>query len=389
MNLIRTLTSELKPETISQLASQLGADRGVIGKIVAAAGPAILGLFAKTASTQEGASNLFETIERSYDPSLPSDSNVWTQSRVVDGMANSGRGVLQSLLGAKSDAVVQAISAYTGADVSLVSKIVNIVTGFAANLLDRQVKTQGLSPGGLQQLLSSQKDSILAAIPSDLGGALSSLTGIGEVSGSGAAGRRIESGVPVDRSPISEPSRWGGALPLALGVLAVGALIWQLTPETTRVAKTSPEIQQAEPGAERARFDRDAASGEIVSITLPSGFVLRDVRRSSAEGRIEAYLSDSSQKGPRSIVLESASFDAHNRPADQETSGRELDRVASVLKAYPRARVQIGAPNPERVAWIRKELLDRNVPPSGLSDTNIQGGTAGDRTGLVTLIVSK
>src|SRR5690606_6990405 len=158
---------ELKPDLLAKLGNSLGADSSVITKVAGAAGPAILGLLAKTGSTSDGANELHRLLTDRFDPS--SLRHVARgDAQGVQPLMSKGNGLLQTLSAGKADEIGRSIGTHTGTEPSIASKVVNFVSGMSGGIVSRQIKSEKLSPSGLQQILSSQKDSLLSAVPGGL-----------------------------------------------------------------------------------------------------------------------------------------------------------------------------------------------------------------------------
>ena len=158
MNIISTiLQSILTPDNIAKAASLLGIDRGVAQKAMEAAVPAILGIFANKASSPDGARQL---------------SNALAQAPAA--AASSGGGLLSSLLGSgDTNALASAIGNFAGINTTAGKSLLGMVGPLVLGSLGQQQRNAGLDASGMANLLASQKDDIVAAMPAGLSKMLS------------------------------------------------------------------------------------------------------------------------------------------------------------------------------------------------------------------------
>ncbi|HRO74077.1 MAG TPA: DUF937 domain-containing protein, partial [Saprospiraceae bacterium] len=88
----------------------------------------------------------------------------------VNGILNSGGGIVDTLLGKKSSGVIDLISSLSGMKSGSTSSLLKMAAPFLMSIIGNQIKGKGLS--GLTDLLLGQKSAVNAALPSGLGSLL-------------------------------------------------------------------------------------------------------------------------------------------------------------------------------------------------------------------------
>jgi hypothetical protein len=215
MNIVSTiLQSILTPDNIGKAASLLGIDRGIAQKAMEAAVPALLGIFANKASTPDGARQV---------------SNALAQQPAA--AAASGGGLLSSLLGSGDmNALASAIGNFAGINTTAGKSLLGMVGPLVLGSLGQQQRNAGLDASGMANLLASQKDDIVAAMPSGLSKMLSGTNLLDNAAS--AAGRIGDDAVTrmghlAQTAPASSQRTWPYWL---AGLAALAALSWFLLP---------------------------------------------------------------------------------------------------------------------------------------------------------------
>src|SRR6516225_4874721 len=165
VNLTSLVMQFLAPEVITQIASFLGVDRAAAQKGTTAAVPSLLAGLSDLVSKPAGASQFSKLLSSQQAGSLTD----LLRTGDPQGFAQAGSGMLSSLFGGKTtDAMAQAIGKFAGigdrGGKSLLSALAPVVLG----TLGQHQRDAGLDTNGLASLLRSQKDQIVAAIPSGL-----------------------------------------------------------------------------------------------------------------------------------------------------------------------------------------------------------------------------
>ena len=219
-NLISEIAQFLSPEIVARIASALGLDKTSTQKAAGAAVPSLLAALISLVGKPQGAAKLNDVVAKQEPGVLSSLASVIGQSG-QKALIDNGASVLSSLLGGKTvSGLSSALGQYSGIGESGAKSLMGLLGPAVLGVVGQQQRSSGLDASGLARLLTSQKDSVLAALPSGFSKQLSGTDILDSLTG------------PTTRAvyqtpPKSTPSAWRWLLP-ALGLLAVGALAWYL-----------------------------------------------------------------------------------------------------------------------------------------------------------------
>ena len=135
----------MTPEMLSQLGRKVGMDEATVSRAGDVALPLIAAGMARTASTPEGATALYDQISQA-------DSNILGHLSSFIGRFDvaAGAAKVRALLGPEAGAMMVSAERATGTDLApLVAMLTPIMAGF----LNNQVRTRHLDPVGLARLL--------------------------------------------------------------------------------------------------------------------------------------------------------------------------------------------------------------------------------------------
>lgn len=182
-SIIEALKAQLSGDTISQIASQVGVSPQQAQSAVGVALPTLVAALAGNASDSSGASALAGALSRDHQ-----NTNVSGLLGSIGTLASSGAGaaILGHVLGGKQSAAQQEIGQKTGMNPQQIAGILAILAPIVMGYLGNRQKQEGLDAGGLQQMLSQEKQVAEKEIAgAGLGGLLGSLLG-----GAGGGGQK-------------------------------------------------------------------------------------------------------------------------------------------------------------------------------------------------------
>jgi hypothetical protein len=224
-------------DVLSRLGALIGLSpentRGVIG----AAAPAILAALVGLAQRPDGRDRLAAAVQSQDTSVLDNLAGALSGGR-EQSLADSGHSLLGSLLGAgKVDGLAGALARSCGVNQSSAGSLLGALAPVVLGALGREQRSQGLDAAGLARLLTSQKDSIVQALPSGLASALGStglLDGVVDRLGQGAsaaaqAARTTAAATPRPAGVTATPPRQAGSSSLLrwiVGLAILLALIW-------------------------------------------------------------------------------------------------------------------------------------------------------------------
>jgi hypothetical protein len=248
INLNSVVTQLLTPDVIAQIAAFLGLDRNAAQKAASAAIPAILAGLSDLVGTPAGASQLSKLLSQQQGGS-PIDL---LRNSGAQGLAQTGATMLAGLFGGRTvDTMAQAIGGFAGTGDSGGKSLISVVGPLVLGALGQHQRDAGLDASGVASLLRSQKDQIMAAIPSGLAdqlgaaglidkaeaGVRSGMTTVRAAeSGMADASQRAAAGASRAASAAAGTAQWPYWL-VALAIL--GGVGWyMLQPAAEKVAES-------------------------------------------------------------------------------------------------------------------------------------------------------
>lgn len=160
-SLMDMLQGQLTDVVINQLAQNIGgadqqkttvASQGIVSTLI--------GALANNASTQEGASSLFNAVEKDHDGSILDNMMDFLQPEkqnpVSDRTAN-GLGILNHLLGDRQGGMAEAISKLSGLDTQSVGSLMQTLAPVVMGMIGKQRQQNNLDTGGLMNLLNDER----------------------------------------------------------------------------------------------------------------------------------------------------------------------------------------------------------------------------------------
>ncbi len=258
INLVSLVMQFLTPDMIGRIASALGLDRNNTQTAIGAAIPGLLAGLSGVAAQPGGAQKLAEAARQQTGTLGNFASMIGPGAKTS--LIEKGSQMLSSLLGGRDQtALAGAIGKYAGLGQGASGSLLGMLAPVVMGTIAQQQGTGSLDAGGIASLLSSQKDSIAAALPSGFGnllggtGLLDSLGGAARtatVAGSEAAraattaARTIgDTGQRAAGAASSAPLNW---LYWLIPLLAIAAgLIYFLTRPTEQVVQQGVTTAQS------------------------------------------------------------------------------------------------------------------------------------------------
>ena len=235
-NLVSEITEVLSSTVVSRIASALGLNQTSTQKAIVAAVPALLAALISYVSKPQAAAKLNEIVRKQEPGVLASLASAMAepgQKALID----QGASVLTSLLGGKTlSALTGAVGQYAGLDAGDSKSLMGLLGPVVLGVLGQEQRDRGLDASGLASLLTSQKSSVIGALPSGFSKYLSDTGILDDVSASGAK--------YASRAPATPPSilpwLFGGLL-----LLAIGALAWHFLGRDRHVVEaTRPPVEE-------------------------------------------------------------------------------------------------------------------------------------------------
>jgi OmpA-OmpF porin, OOP family len=314
---VRDLVS---PALVSVVSRQMAESQVAVSKGLNAALTAIFSTVASRADDLGFMSNLADLAAKSAAGSQPLDAigGLVPSPAGIDTTTSIG-GWLSSLFGHNVSDVSDSIARYAGISRSSAAALLAIAAPLALGYIGRLVRSEKLTAAGLAALLREQRTELAGSLPAGLRmpGAL----------------KPYETG----RTAVKERAATGWSVPLMalLGALGIGGLIWWARQQPVEVARV--DIVEIEPLSSKAVGTTGTLPGTVartvpgdVTITFPKG---------SVERRLSMYLA-TAHPGVETFNFDRIAFDSDSSGLTAE-SNEQLDNIATILRAYPRASVTI------------------------------------------------
>jgi outer membrane protein OmpA-like peptidoglycan-associated protein len=310
---VRDLVS---PALVSVVSRQMAESEVAVSKGLNAALTAIFSTVASRADDLGFMSNLADLAAKSAAGSHPLDAigALVPSPAGIDTTSPIG-GWLSSLFGHNLSDVTDGIARYAGIDRSSAASLLAIAAPLALGYIGRLVRSDKLTVTGLADLLRGQRAEFARLLPSSF-----------RMPGVGAP---YETG----RTAVKEHSATGWSVPLMalLGALGIGGLIWASRQQPVDVARV--DIVEIDPLSSKAVGTTGTLPGTLpgdVTMTTPKG---------SVERRLSMYLA-TAHPGVPTFNFDRIGFDSDSAVLTAE-SNEQLDNIATILRAYPRANVTI------------------------------------------------
>jgi outer membrane protein OmpA-like peptidoglycan-associated protein len=347
VNLIDLAKGLFTGDIISKASIQLNESEGSIRKAVETLVPALLaGLFFKGQSSGgAGLGSLLggaKELPGGNDPAAMLNnalSNVGSTPAQHDSWRSKGYAWLQSILGDKTDAVTDMVAGYSGIQPSSASTLMGAAAPAVLSLTASQA---GPGDSGIWSYLMTQKHHILNQLPSGLN--LAGMPGLGST-GAVAGGPVPGNTAAYNGSGRAKGGGWMWVLLLLLVALALWYFLGQKgcnkgveglpVGDTAMVAPMNDSV-----------VSEAAGTRESMMVRLPNGTEL-NAYKGGIEDQLVTFLNtDYMALGADSLKNIWFDFDNLNfetgSAAITQQSQAQIDNLAAILKAFPKAKLKIG-----------------------------------------------
>jgi outer membrane protein OmpA-like peptidoglycan-associated protein len=342
-SLLDSVMSLATPDLVGKAASLLGESESATSKGLTAALPVLLGSVANRAGDADFASSLFRLVsDPANDGSLLGNvMGLLSPGAASSPMMGLGGKLLGSLFGNNVSTLANALGGYAGVKSSSATSMLNFAAPLLLGVLGKAVKSGGLNAASLASLLTGQKASYAAALPSPL----SRLETYFAAPTQHAAPAREHHTAYTPPPPEPKSSIWKWLLPLLVGLAALWGLSRCLHKEPAAVEAPAPVVEPAPaPVVEPAPAPVAEAPAPVAEApapaAIPSANVYFDVNKSdvpadtsTALAEVVAYLQ--ANAGAR------ASISGYHSPEGDLAKNQELakNRAKAVKAALAAAGV--------------------------------------------------
>lgn len=382
LNLMDLLKDQVTGTLAKQASGFLGESESGVAKALGGLLPAIMGGAVERVQEPSGASGLMDLIGGLDLDKLGDIAGVFGGgASSVNGLLNSGGGIIESLLGNKVGGIVDFISNMAGLKSSSSSSLLKMAAPFVLGMIGKQVKGKGID--FLKDLILGQKDHVAKAMPAGFGnvlgfsslgdmvggatdavkGAASNVGNTAKAAATGAAsvaGNAAKGAADTATAAASTGMSWlKWALPL---LIALGA-IYMLT----RNGCASDMADKAKEGIEATKDAGAAAAGAVkdagsaaADAVADGASAVGDIAKSafakvdegaraaldqinfvagSAGSQMKEFI-DGGFEGDATFTFNNLNFATGSADLDA-SSQTEIDNVAAILKAYPGVNITV------------------------------------------------
>lgn len=381
MNILDMLKDQVTGTLAKQASGFLGESEGAVSSALGSAFPAILGSVIEKGTSKSGAEGLMGMMDGLDLGMLGNIGNIFGGgASSVNGLLNSGGGILDMLLGDKLGGVADLIAKVAGLKSGSSSSLLKMAAPFLLGMIGKQIKGKGI--GALMDLLGGQKKHVASALPSGMGdllglgfaanlgdglkdaaskvtgaatdaaskigstatGAASAATGAATRTASAAvdtAGQAASSGLSFLKWLLPLLLIGGAAYFLTQGGCskaadaatgAVGSAVDKTKEVAGDAAGTVANAADAAAKAAGAAFGKvdEAAKAALDKVSFVAG---------SAGKQMMDFI-DGGFKGDGLFRFQNVNFNTGSAALTPESMS-EVDNLASILKAYPGVKVEI------------------------------------------------
>jgi len=329
-NLLDAIKQHISPDLISQTAKWLEENENGISNAMNGLVPTLLtGILNKTGDSNAMAS-IFNALS-SFDAGIADnlDSLIGGGNLAHNDPKDASGHLLGTLFGAKVPAITNAISSFAGVKPSSTSSLLGLVGPLIMGVLSKKISSGGLNVSGLANLLNSEKNNILGALP----GGMASVIGL--IDRGGSVG---EGSVSIEEAATGNNWLWPLLLLLGLG----GGIIYYMKnctqPATPTVKVETPAVDST---AIKAAAAEAAAAGFMKK--LASGFEIKG-NSDGIESQLIAFIEDASKPVDKTtwFNFDRLTFNTGSAEIDMEKSREQLTNIYEILKAFPKVKLKVG-----------------------------------------------
>ncbi|HRO08112.1 MAG TPA: OmpA family protein [Saprospiraceae bacterium] len=372
INLLDLVKDQITGQLAKQASSFLGESESSVSSALGSIMPVLLGSAIQKSSSPSGAQGIMDIIGKLDLNSLGDITKIFGGGAdSVNGILNSGGGIVDTLLGKKSSGVIDLISSLSGMKSGSTSSLLKMAAPFLMSIIGNQIKGKGLS--GLTDLLLGQKSAVNAALPSGLG----SLLNFGNFD------------LPKIDTNISAPAGGNNWMKWLLPVLLGLALVYWLSTKGcgNKVVEESKdalntvntELQDASDAAGNAIDKAGEAVANLFKFKLNTGFELIGAQEGGIESQLVNFVSDNTKVVDKNtwFNFDRLLFDT-GKATLQPQSQEQLKNVAEILKAFPKVKLKIGGYT-DNVGDSKKNLVLSTDRAFNVMNELVNMGVAKDR----------
>jgi hypothetical protein len=204
-SLVSVITRALSAAVTARIASAFGLSEAQVRKVVDAALPALIGALISLALKPQGAAKLHSFLAKQEPGALSSLANVIGETG-QKAFIEKGTNALTSLFDQGTVlALGNALAQYAGIGENDSKNFLGLLAPALLGVLGQEQRDQGLDASGLASLLTSQKNDVIAALPSGFAKYFGTIGILDELTTAKKAPRKD---VPPEYPTREPPSVW-------------------------------------------------------------------------------------------------------------------------------------------------------------------------------------
>lgn len=373
-NLLELIKDQVSDELVKHASEMLGESESGITKALGGVFSSVLGSLISKGTEESTASGMFDLV-KSADPSILGNIGGLldgSSDDKPDSLLNMGTRFLSSLMGDKLGGAVDLISKMGGIKSGSAVSLFKMATPFLMALISKKVSSDGMGLSEFMALLNEQKESVSEMLPKGMG----SLMGLTSVIGSAKDALRgtTDSNTSVGTGAVSSTTtatvvnnsgaalfKWLIPALIILGSIylltqskmckgtvlgdTIGNTMGKGAEMTADVMDTIADLASDAAGTivDDAQVGGNGVTNAFSNVDEAAKATLEKI--SFAAGSVGSQMMDFINEG--AIAKPTFSFNYLNFETGSTTiasdSGTEIDNLASILMAYPDAKVRIDA----------------------------------------------
>lgn len=343
-NLLDSVKKYFSDEFVNQATSSWGESNSGISKALSAIIPTgLAGIIHKATTGPDGANNIFN-MAKNASAALPSTPNYNNLSSTAPAAGN----ILSSLFGGNQSGIISMITRFAGIKESSVSSLMSLGLPVILGMVGKHAEQNNLSPSGLSQFLTSQKDTVIRALPVGLSSMLPmlGLGATGSTLSSTSAAKPAAAFRKEEEKNMPPGTKW---LMLLILLVAGLALLWYFMKnrdQKSSLATSMDTTTIVSADTVSATPSTGITTPESIMVSLPNGKEL-DAHKGGIEDQLVTFLksdwrsmSDDALK-EKWFDFDNLNFNTGNAVLLTE-SEKQLQNIAEILKAFPEAKIKIG-----------------------------------------------
>ncbi len=353
-NLLDSAKGLITNELVSKASSYLGESESNVSKAIGGILPSLIGGLTEKVASTEGASTISKLAVEAHNSGLVNNLGGFFSNDTNKSSLGNMTGILSSLFGEnKFSMLTNVLSNFSGVKSSSANSLISMAGSAILGLLGKHFVSNNMNSSGLASLLSSQKGSLLKAMPAGL-----NLSNVFSGFNTNAS-----DDVKYISKKVSKTGKSGTSWFLPLLLLGAALLaFWYffgkgcnsnnttITDVTDSLKSKTEQIGSDIKSAISGKLDSLSGewlydAGDTVSIVLPNNAGVLSVGENSTENKLYQFLSntDASLDTVKGNWFEFTNVHFKTGGSQVDSASMvQLTNMAAIAKAFPTAQFKLG-----------------------------------------------